>query len=59
MSKLFAPLAILAVFLAGAAGYVMNLIDLVNWTAPISGEVVVRCIGVIIPLIGTFMGWFF
>lgn len=39
-------------------GWVCNLIDIIGWTGTVTGEFIVRVIGVFVPIIGAVMGWF-
>jgi hypothetical protein len=40
-------------------GWVLNVVELFNmpWVSDVAGEVIVRCIGVIIPFIGAVVGY--
>lgn len=40
-------------------GWVLNIIDMVHMPTILSGEGVVRIVGIFFPPLGAFMGWFF
>lgn len=50
---------VLSIFLAALIGWVFNLIHIftMSWGA-ITGELLIRVIGVPIPIIGAIAGWF-
>ena len=46
------------VWLAAAAGWVMNIIQIVNTVAsPITGLFIVKCIGILVAPLGAVLGW--
>lgn len=47
----------IALLIVGAIGYVINIIDLVHATA-LTGLVVGRIVGIVIPFIGSILGLF-
>ncbi len=55
-----AALAIGVLFLvAGIAGYVMNIVDLVGMSvSPITAELIVRVVGIFLPPVGAIAGYF-
>ena len=49
----------IVVIIAGVVGWVLNLIQLFGmWSQEITTELVIRIIGVPIPIIGAIAGWF-
>jgi hypothetical protein len=50
-------LAILAVM--AIAGYVLNIVAIVtDWVWPLTGLLIVRLVGIILPIVGAIVGWF-
>ena len=57
-SELFALLAIVGVWIAGIVGWVMNLVTLYHMSfTTITGELVLRCVGIFVAPIGSVMGF--
>lgn len=53
-------LTILATVVAGAVGYVLNIVHLFHADfSHITGKIVVELLGVVIPVIGAITGWIF
>jgi hypothetical protein len=48
----------IAVIIAMAAGWIMNIIDLINMPAGITGLFVARVAGIFIPPLGAILGLF-
>ena len=51
-------LAWIAAIVALVYGWVLNIIDVVSWAGAVTGEFIVRVIGVFIPILGAAMGLF-
>lgn len=54
-------LALLLLFLAAIAGWIMNLVSVIGSAIandPLTAGFIVRIIGVPVPVIGAIMGWF-
>lgn len=51
-------LALVALVLACVYGYVCNVVTLIGWAGDVTGEFVVRVIGLFIPFLGALMGVF-
>lgn len=45
-----------ALFAAGAAGWVMNIVSLVS-ASTVTGLELFRVVGIVIPIIGAVLGW--
>lgn len=56
---IFVVLAYLAFWAALVAGYVMNVVALIGSSfEPLTGFVVARIVGVVVPFLGAVLGWF-
>lgn len=53
----FAILTILAVAVAAAYGWIMNIATLVRWAGDVTAEFLIRVVGIFIPVIGSVMGY--
>lgn len=52
-------IAILAIMLAAAAGWVMNVIEIVKTVSdPVGGMFILRCLGVFLAPLGAVLGYF-
>lgn len=60
MSRIIGVLIFILSFVWVAIGWIKNIMFLVGATSlEFTGEIIVRVVGIFIPLIGTIMGWFF
>ncbi len=60
MNRFAFLLITLAMIAAGGcvvAGWVMNFLTIVRWVGPVTAELVIRFIGIPVPMIGAIMGW--
>lgn len=57
--KIILPLVVLTLWLAGIAGWVVNIIEVfhANFTV-LTGELILRVIGIFVPPLGAIMGLF-
>lgn len=56
--QLVGMLAIIGLWIAGLVGWVMNIITLYHMSfATITGELVLRCVGIFVAPIGSIMGF--
>ncbi len=52
-------LMVVAVLLAGTAGYILNIVKVLGMTfATITAELVIRIIGIFLPFVGAVAGYF-
>lgn len=57
---ILAMLFVFSVLIFGAIGWVLNIVAVVGADfANITGMLVVRIVGIVIPFVGAVMGWFF
>lgn len=54
----FVASTILLVIVAGAIGWVLNIVKLIGTADVITGMFVARCIGIFVPPLGAVLGWF-
>jgi len=52
-------LTVWALIILMVIGWFMNLVDLFHMTAILTGEGVIRIIGILVVPLGAIMGWFF
>ncbi|WP_287248886.1 hypothetical protein [Mesorhizobium sp.] len=48
----------LAFIVTVVTGWVMNIVDIINYTGPMGGEFVLRVVGIFLAPLGAFMGLF-
>lgn len=56
----FLGLGVIALWLAGVIGWVMNLMQIValaTSVAPVTTMFIIKCVGVLIAPVGAFLGW--
>lgn len=57
-AELFGMLTIIGLWIAGLVGWVMNIMALYHMSfATITGELVLRCVGIFVAPIGSVMGF--
>lgn len=57
--KIILPLVVLTLWLVGIAGWVMNIVAIFTTSfTPLTGEAILRVIGIFVPPLGAIMGLF-